>query len=175
MSEQPTTLFNTLDALVQLIREELDLLPEHVTIYNQKSRLPNGDGLFVEIEPLSSRTISSGRNCDTDDAGNFCEFLFANKQETYAIKLFSRNEEALTRVPDVDMALHSTRAQQLCEQYNFNLGPLSTGATDTSAVEASARLFRQDLVVVVNRHYAKKRVISYFDRFSIPPNIHVNQ
>jgi len=42
-------------------------------------------------------------------------------------------------------------------------------------VEASARLFRQELIFNAIRSYTKTRVISYFDKFSIPPTIITNQ
>jgi len=175
MSTPAVETFQIADVICDLIKDQLSLDDSQVWIYNQKARIPNEPGLFVTVELQAARSFGTSSLCGNDDAGNFCEFQSVNMQEIYVVKLFSRDESALQRAPEVQMALSGVAAQQMCEQYCFRLGPLSVNVVDTSAVEASARLFRQDITFNALRHYNKTRVIDYYDRFSIPPSIHTNQ
>lgn len=166
--------FSILDLICNLIKSNLDLTDEEVWIYNQKRKIPNSPGLFVEVARISARPFSSNSKCDDDEAGNFVEVQTVNMQETYGITLFSRDESALSRSHEIVMALTGVLSQQIQEQYSFKFGNIPTSFNDTSFLEASARLFRQDVVFNAIRFYSKTRVIQYFDQFNIPPEIHVN-
>jgi hypothetical protein len=147
---------------------------DRVWIYNQKYTIPNDPGLFVEVACLGRKVFSNQIRSDEDEAGNFCEFQSMNVQEINTVRLYSRDESAYTRAHEVVFALNSTEAQQMAEAYSFKFGFIPTGFTDTSFLEASARLFRQDLTFQILRMYTKKRVIEYYDKFPIPPEIYTN-
>jgi hypothetical protein len=167
--------FKILDVLCTLIKDQMDLPDTSVWIYNQKRMIPHDPGLYVEVALRSMRPFGSNSQHQDDDAGNFTEYQFVNVQETYGITLYSRDESAITRAYEVVMALSGVLSQQLQETYSFHLGPIPPEFKDTSEVEASARLFRQELIFNAIRSYTKTRVISYFDKFSIPPTIITNQ
>jgi len=175
MSTPAPTNFEIIDVLIDLIKNQLDLTDSQIWIYNQKVKIPNDPGLFVEIAFISARPFGVSSICSEDDAGNFIETQSVNQQETYKIVLYSRDESAKTRAWEAHLALSGVLSQQAQEQFSFKIAQLPTGFIDTSAVEASARLFRQDLTFQCIRSRTKIRVINYFDQFNIPPDIHVNQ
>jgi len=175
MSLPAPTNFKILDVLCDLIKDQMDLPNDSVWIYNQKWMIPSKPGLYVEVALRGTHPFGSNSQHQDDEAGNFTEYQFVNVQETYGITLYSRDESAITRAHEVVMALSGVLSQQLQETYNFHIGPLPPEFRDTSEVEASARLFRQELIFNAIRSYTKTRVISYFDKFSIPPTIITNQ
>ena len=167
--------YKVIDVVCQLLKSQLDLTDEQVWIYNQKRDIPRGSGLYIEVEFLSSKPFGVRTHCDNDEYGNFTEYQSSAVQETYAIRLFSRDESALSRAWEAHLALTGVASQQLQEQYCFKLADLPMSFSDESFLEASARLFRQGITFNALRAYHKQRIISYYDRFQIPPTIHVNQ
>lgn len=167
--------FEIIDVICNLIREQLDLTEKQVWIYNQKQKIPNDPGLFVSVALFSTKPFGVSSVCGDDEAGNFVETQSSNVQETYKVVLYSRDESAKARAWEVHLALTGVLSQQMQELYCFKFAQLPTAFTDTSAVEASARLFRQDITFNAIRSRTKTRVINYFDKFNIPPDIHVNQ
>jgi hypothetical protein len=174
MSEPLPVDYKIIDVLVDILTFHMDLREDQIWIYNQKRKIPETSGLFIEVAFVGTRPFGSNSYQDEDEVGNFCEFQAVNVQEAYKIVLYSRDESAFTRAHEVLFAINSNAMQQACEKYSFHVGRIPHSFIDTSAVEASARLFRQDLDILTLRHYTKKRVIDYFDKFNIPPNIHVN-
>jgi hypothetical protein len=175
MSKLVPIQYKIIDVLCELIREQLDLSENQVWIQNQKRMISESPGLFVEVAMISSRPFGSSYHCDDDEAGVFTEYQSINMMETYAIILYSRDESAMSRAWEVVAALGGVMAQQLQETYGFRIGELPSSFLDTSALEASARLFRQDLQFNCQRAYYKEKSVNYYNQFSIPPEIHVNQ
>lgn len=167
--------FKIIDIICDLLRNQLALTEEQVWIYNQKRDIPNTPGLFIEVGLVATKPFATASHCADDEAGNFCEFQSLNVQETYYIHLFSRDESAFSRAWEVSLALSGVISQQAQETYGFRFGQIPTSFLDASFLEASARLFRQDLTFNALRSYSKTRVIQYFDQFNIPPIIHPNQ
>jgi len=175
MSEPAPTDYKIIDVIIDVLTFHMDLSEDQIWIYNQKRKIPDAPGLFIEVAFVGSRPFGSNIFCDDDEVGNFCEFQAVNVQEAYKIILYSRDESAFSRSHEVLFAMNSNAMQQACEKNHFHIGRIPPSFIDTSAVEASARLFRQDLDFQTLRHYTKKRVIDYFDQFNIPPDLHVNQ
>lgn len=175
MSKQVPVEYNIIDLLCQLMQAELDLSVEDVWIYNQRKKIPNTTGLKVVVAQVSQRPFSTQTVCDADDEVAFSEFQSVNVQETYRISLFSYDESAMKRNWEATVALASDLSQRLQEQFCFHIAPLTQPFQDVSFLEASANLFRQDVLVVTMRAYYKAKTIPYYDKFSIPPQIHVNQ
>jgi len=175
MSTPAPTNFEIIDVICNLLKLQLDLDDKHVWIYNQKQKIPNEDGLFISVAFFSSKPFGVSSVCGDDEAGNFTETQSSNVQETYKIVLYSRDESAKARAWEAHLALTGVLSQQMQELYCFKFAQLPTDFTDTSAVEASARLFRQDITFNAIRSRTKTRVINYFDKFNIPPELHINQ
>lgn len=175
MSTPAPVEFKIIDVICDLVKEQLGLAQNRVWIYNQKARIPDSPGLFVEVVFNRARPFGATSVCCDDSAGNFTEYQSTNVQETYTIELYSRDESAFDRAPEVIFALTGVLAQQAQETYGFKFGDIPTDFHDLSFIEASARLFRQAISFNALRAHNGHRVIEYFDKFSIPPSIHVNK
>ena len=167
--------FKVIDVICNLIKQQLALDDSRVWSYNQKTKIPNDPGLFIEVAFVRAKPFATASVCQDDDAGNFTEFQSTNLQETYTIALYSRDESAFTRAHEVIFALTGTLAQQACETYEFKFSDIPTAFIDVSFLEASARLFRQEITFNALRVKTGQRVIDYYDTFTIPPELHVNK
>jgi hypothetical protein len=103
------------------------------------------------------------------------ETVSANVQESWLVYLFSKSSEARLRIAEVNMALVSTKAQQLQEEYSMKFASTVSNVFDLSHDEGAARLYSFGVRFNTLRAYEKTRVIDYFDKFPIPPEIHTNQ
>lgn len=175
MSTPAPVEFEIIDIICDLIRVQMDLPDQSVWIYNQKKKIPETPGLFVEVAMIGSKPFGATSDCRNDAAGNFTEYQSVNVQETYTVVLYSRDESAKQRAYEAHLALSGVLSQQAQEIYAFKIAQLPTAFIDTSALEASARLFRQDLTFNALRFRTKSRVIDYYDKFQIPPIIYTNQ
>lgn len=164
---------NTL--LCSLIQSGLALSDQHVWIYNQKQNIPDRAGLFVCVSLTGAKPFGNNARPQTQPNGDFVEIQSVNVQETYTVTLYSRDESAYSRAWEVLAALGGNAAQQLQERYHFQIANLPTAFVDTSALEASARLFRQDITFNAIRLRSKTNVIEYYNKFQVPPAIFTNQ
>ncbi len=175
MSTPALVEYEIIDLLCSLVQTQLALPDQTVWIFNQKQNIPDRAGLFVVAEFLGAKPFGTNARQRTRENGDYVEDIGVNIQETYKLVLYSRDESAFTRAWEVLAALNGNAAQQLQEQYAFQLANLPTAFIDTSAVEATARLFRQDITFNAIRFRTKTNVIQYFDKFQIPPTVHTNQ
>lgn len=150
-----------------LLVSELNLAPDRVVNYNQKWTLPPGDGLFVMLSFMNGKPYSTGM-WHEDTAAGLAEIQETAMQETYAIDLFSRTNEARERRHEILWALNSTAAQQMCEVNTMKLAGLPSSFHDLSFLEASGRLNRYQLTFHLLRIQRRERVAPYFNQPNQP-------
>lgn len=165
MSTPAAVEYEIIDVICTLIQSQLNLPQGTVWIYNQKKNIPNGAGLFVEVEFVGSKPFGINAQEVTQDNGDYVEIQSVNVSEMYKIVLYSRDESAKTRAWEVLAALGGNAAQQAQELYSFQFAKLPSNFVDTSALEASARLFRQDITFNAIRFRTKTNVIAYYNKF----------
>ena len=166
--------FELIKVLAELIRCELSIprLPQAVSIYNQKWRIPNTDGLFINIDFLGEKLFAANTRWENDPTSDgLFEQQYSCQQETYQVDVYSRDNSARMRKQEVVFALQSTRAQQLAEKYAFKIGHLPSSFVDLSEIEGAARLNRYALTFNVLRSYARTRLIEAFTEFTNPPEL----
>ena len=171
MREPPNTMqeWETMKVLVGLIERQLSLPAGRVVLYNQQWEIPDDDGILVEISFMGEKPFGQGTHYDTDADVNFLEVNEQVTQEALQITLYSKGPDARNRRHEIVFALQSTEAQQLAEQYSFKLGFLPTSFVDVSETEGSARLNKYAYSFNVLRAHIRRRVINYFDKFTLPP------
>ncbi len=168
--------YDTATVIAQIIQSEMVLDEDHCNIYNQKYRIPPDEGLFVVVSIIGSHPFGVvSRWVNQPNSNELVEEQGLNVVEMLQIDIFSKDPSARRRAHEVIFALNSNRAQQACDLYQFSIGRLPTSFNDISFLEASARLNRYALAFNVTRGYSKTAPIPFFDQFSIPPELHVNQ
>lgn len=169
--------YDTATVVAELILQpELGLDDDHCNIYNQKYRIPADDGLFVVVSIIGSTPFGvTSKWVNQPDSNELIEQQGCNVVEMLQIDVFSKSPAARLRAHEVIFALNSNRAQQVADTYSLSIGRLPTSFNDISALESSARLNRYALAFNVTRAYVKTAPIPFYDQFSIPPVLHVNQ
>ena len=174
MREIPSTMaeWETMKVLVGLLEERLDL-KGRVVLYNQQWEIPDDDGIMVEVSFLGEKPFGQGTHFETtkDVDGNdlFWEINEQLTQEALGITIYSKSGAARARRHEILAALQSTVAEQLAEKYGFRFGFLPTSFVDASETEGSGRLNKYVYSFNVLRAHVVRRIIDYFDKFTLPP------
>jgi len=174
MREIPSTMaeWETMKVLVGLLEEQLDL-KGRVVLYNQQWEIPDDDGIMIEVSFMGEKPFGQGTHYETvkDKYGNdqFQEVNEQMTQEAIGITIYSKSGAARARRHEILAALQSTAAQQLAEKYGFRFGFLPTSFVDASETEGSGRLNKYAYSFNVLRAHVVRRVIDYFDKFTLPP------
>lgn len=164
----------TVDILRDIIKKEMCLEDDHIFIYNQKWNTPNDDALYVIIEYVGSKIISSRNTNSQDNAGNYREVQDLNTQEQITILLLSRGLEALQRKEEAVMALYSIYSQQKQSELSFKIAR-NAPIEDLSSLEASAILYRFDIPVVLFTWYEKIKSANYYNSMHVKVRVNDGQ
>jgi len=161
--------------VADIIQSEMGLDQDHIYLYNQKWRMPPDEGLYVIVGFMGARAFGAKTWYENDPVTQeLTEVQSVNQQEMYSIDLLSRDSSARIRKQEVILALNSTYAQQMMEQYNFKIANLPVTFNDVSELEATAILNRYQLAFNALVVYRKVKSVQFYDTFQIPPVIHTN-
>lgn len=168
----------TISIIAALIAQQFGLLPARVFIYNQKWKIPAGEGLFVEValnamKPFGSSTGFTDIVATDDAPAKLVENQVTSMQEIYTVTLYSRNSDARRMQPRLVMALASVASQQLQEQFSFQVGKLPLSFVDVSRTEGAAMLNKYAYTFALLRSYSQSFIVDYFDKFQFP-NLLIN-
>lgn len=162
---------------VDIIQHELDL-PDNwgktstgdvipcVIIANQNIKLFNTDKLQITIKTVSARDYSNRIRYETRTDGTFWQIQDLNQSRLMQIDIYSRNNDARIRFPEVIMALKSTYAQEQMDLYNFKIGTISNTA-NLSGLDGGSDINRYTISFNVLVHYGKTTQIDYYDTFPL--------
>lgn len=169
---------DTIGILCGLIASQLDLEAKQVTVYNQKKLLGQTSGILVDVDFLTSRPFGSSKTHDTivggDEDGQLEEVVGIQVQESYTIKIRSRDQSALARKWEIVAAFASDEAQRLQEQYTFRLSTLPVSFVDLSTNDGPARLNVYAITVTLLRAYEKRRLVESYNDFSGSPALYLD-
>jgi hypothetical protein len=156
--------------IAQLIQGEMELADGIVTIYNQKRRLPPAKaGFNIDVAIVGDRPFAvNSRFADPGSTEDLDETVTINMQEVVQVDIFSYDDSARLNRIGIIFALASIAAQQLSEQYGFQIGRIPPNFVDVSEVEASKRLNRYALTFNVLRAYERTKSAATFAEFSQP-------
>lgn len=155
--------------LAELIQTEMETDEGVVTIYNQKRRIPPTSGFLVDVAIVGDRPFGiNSRFSAVEDQDDMDETITVNQQEVVQVDIYSYDDSARLRRIEILYALASLAAQQLSEQYGFQIGRIPPNFVDVSEVEASKRLNRYALTFNVLRAYERTKTAATFTEFTQP-------
>lgn len=173
--------------LVDIIQRELDL-PDNwgttsqgdiipcVTIYTQNIKLFNTEHIQITVKTLTARDFSNRieyienpNPTTTDGSDSYLEVQDLNQSRMMQIDVYSRNNEACLRFPEISMALNSTYARQQMNLYNFKLGTI-TNDNNLSGLDGDSDVNRFTLTFNILVHYQKIKPVNYYDKFELTLN-----
>lgn len=153
---------------VDIINNEIDVLPENVWVKNQNFKIPDAaDELFIAVGMVDASVIQS-KNSSFDVDGVFTEVQEVIQRENIQIDLISRDNKALLMRAQVLMALNSIFSKQKQEEYSFKIFRIPTSFVNSSEAEGTSQLNRFSIVVPTHVWYRKERAVGsedYYDDF----------
>lgn len=160
----------TLEIICELVQFEMKVPDGIVLVYNQKRKLPPAKGFFVNVSFLGGRPFGA-KSAQIPDptTGELVEEVSVNQQEMVQIDIFSYDDSARTRNPEIVFAMNSVNAQQVMEKNSIKIARLPSSFVDVSEVQASKRLNRYALAFNLTRAYSRKTVVPSFNEFQNPP------
>lgn len=148
-------------AIADIICHEMQINPDRVYLFNDVRKLPTDKDLFVVLDEQDF--APHGASLDYKEIkGVFTEIQTLNVKKKITISLISKNTDARTRQYEPQMAMNSTYAQQVQEQYGFHVSTTSA-VVNRSFLEETARLNRFDTEVMLTTAFEKKQAVDYYD------------
>lgn len=115
-----------------------------VTIKSQNLKLFNTTKLQITVSTLQNRIFSNRKEYREeviDDITKYYEDVYINENRTMQIDIYSRNNDARIRYPEVQACLNSTYAEQLQDKYQFNISRISE-AVNLSGLDGGSDINR---------------------------------
>lgn len=165
--------------LVNLITDYMDLPANYgtdsagneipcVCIANQNIKLFNTTHLQITVQTLSNQLYSNRRyyftEQDENQQNHFYERVCINEQKQMQIDCYSRNNEARQRYNEVQMALNSTKAEELQDKYQFKIGIISN-VNNLSGMDGGSEINRFTIRFNCLVGSEKVKEINYYDTF----------
>lgn len=140
---------------VDLIQTSLDLPNNYgtdsqgneipcVMIKSQNIKLFNTPNIQITVSTLQNRIFSNRteyREEDIEDETHYFEDVYINENRTMQIDIYSRNNDARQRYPEVQACLGNTYAEQLQDEYQFKIGKISD-AVNLSGLDGGSDINR---------------------------------
>lgn len=140
---------------VDLIQKSLDLPNNYgedsqgneipcVMIKSQNIKLFNTPKLQITVSTLQNRTFSNRKEYREEvieDETHYFEDVYINENRTMQIDIYSKNNEARQRYPEVQACLGNTYAEQLQDKYQFKIGTISD-AVNLSGLDGGSDINR---------------------------------
>jgi hypothetical protein len=163
--------------LLNIIGHEMVLSADQLVVLNQNYKVPPDARIYVaagaiNVQPFASRTnmISVMPPAPEPQVLQQVEENTVQQRETIQIDIFGRGNDCLTRRWEIVAALKSIYSQQQQELYQFKIGTIPTGFTDSALAEGGSQLNRYSITVACLVWYKKSKPLSpddgsYYDDF----------
>lgn len=161
---------------VDLIKKELNLPDNYgtddkgneiptVIIRSQNIKLYNTPKMQITVSTLQNKIFSNRKEYHEENDVLY-EDTFINENRSMQIDVYSKNNEARQRFPEVQACLNSTYAQQLQDKYQFKIGIISD-AVNLSGLDGGSDVNRYTIrfnCLSWNK-YTKAVPSGYYDTF----------
>lgn len=115
-----------------------------VMIKSQNIKLFNTPNIQITVSTLQNRIFSNRTEHHEEiieDKTHYFEDVYINENRTMQIDIYSRNNDARQRYPEVQACLGSTYAEQLQDKYQFRIGKISD-AVNLSGLDGGSDINR---------------------------------
>lgn len=115
-----------------------------VMIKSQNIKLFNTPNIQITVSTLQNRIFSNRteyREEIIEDEAHYFEDVYINENRTMQIDIYSRNNDARQRYPEVQACLDNTYAEQLQDKYQFRIGKISD-AVNLSGLDGGSDINR---------------------------------
>lgn len=165
---------------VDIIQKYLDLPNDYgkdeqgntipcVSIQSQNIKLFNTPKLQITVGTLSNQLFSNRKYFETvliENQEYFQERVVSNERRTIQIDAYSRNNEAIERFNEIQLALKSTYAEQQQDKYQFRIGTISN-ANNLSGADGGSDINRFSIRVECIIWHEKIKRVDWYEHFSV--------
>lgn len=134
-----------------------------VVIQGQNIQLYSTPNLQITVSTISNNVFATHNEFTTTETG-YQETVYSNEKRTMQVDVYSKNLQALLRYNEVQLALSSTLAEELQDQYNFKIATIST-AQNVTGLEGGSEINHYIIRFDVLIWHEKTTVIDYYDTF----------
>lgn len=156
--------------IAEIFRNQLNLNPQRIALFNQKWDMPKDNDPFVVIylqngKPLSSGRMPAGAPGSNGKPGWDQVNQWVENNYLVDVHLCGRGYQVTTLVRQFQMAVTSIYSTQVQEANGFYLSPLGSGLADTSGLDGTAYLY--EFVLSYQAYYTDQMISSapYFSEF----------
>ena len=138
-----------------------------VMIKSQNIKLFNTPNIQITISTLRSQIYSNRleyREEVVKDVTYYYEDVYLNENRTMQIDIYSKNNDARIRYPEVQACLGNTMAEQLQEKYQFQIGKISD-AVNLSGLDGGSEINRYTIRFNCLCWNKYSRVVDYYQSF----------
>ena len=115
-----------------------------VMIKSQNIKLFNTPNIQITVSTLQNRIFSNRTEHHEEiinDETHYFEDVYINENRTMQIDIYSRNNDARQRYPEVQACLGNTYSEQLQDKYQFRIGKISD-AVNLSGLDGGSDINR---------------------------------
>ena len=138
-----------------------------VTIKSQNIKLFNTPYLQITVSTLQNKIYSNRKEYREEvinDETHYFEDVYLNENRTMQIDVYSRNNEARVRFPEVQACLNCTYADQLQEKYQFRIGYISD-AVNLSGLDGGSEVNRYTIRFQCLTWQKYTKEVDYYNSF----------
>lgn len=138
-----------------------------VVIRSQNIKLFNTPNLQITVGTLQNRIYSNRQEFREEiinEKLKYYEDIYINENRTMQIDIYSRNNDARIRYPEVQACLNSVYAQQLQEKYQFRISKISD-ANNISGIDGGSEINRFSIRFQCLSWNKYTKEIDYYDTF----------
>ena len=161
-----TTAVEPIKVVADIIQTELGLPDGAVMVVNQRWVIPQNQDLYVALAYVGPAKTIGNTNYFDSEANT--EVQETSKAHMVQIDIMSFGDAARTRKEEVEMALLSMYSQFQQGKNLIKIARQPGPAVDASSLEATGRLNRFLMTVMVNALHRKVKAAAYYDKFSGP-------
>jgi hypothetical protein len=161
--------YETVNVIADIIKHEMAIPDAQVAIYNQGVPPPQAAGLFIAIDIMDKEVL--GNNTRYESRGDdLWQLQTLQLKEQICINAVSLGTEAHERNHEIVLALGSTCAQQLQEQYSLRISRIPSAFTKVSNGGDATNVNQYTITVATQRGYYKESMVDSFNQFQ-PVNL----
>ncbi len=158
--------------ICDILQNQLGLDNNHIYIWDQKIFEPIDNLPYIVLGVAYSKPFGNtnyfSANANQNQSVNMCDII--------SVDVFSRgNAAAFVTCPQVLMALNSEYAEQQQELNSFFIGKLPLSFLNLSKVDGAAIPYRWRLEFNLQYFVPLVQLSEYFDQFTIPPQVIINE
>lgn len=149
------------ELLAGIIATDTGIDPSRIVLYNQNYTAPSDSGIYIIIatEGFTRLGLINDYDPDTDE-----EVKTVYGITRINVEITSKSRAALERKEEILMAIISTHAQQVCEEYKIRISQAGD-ILDLTLIEGASALHRYRIPVVIFSAKEKRSAITPIEKF----------